>query len=265
MKEKYKIFLDNLTNIYNLKQDPLRYVLNNNLLNTSGLILEFGCWKGQTIDMISDYTPKTVYGFDTFKGIEYQWGETNMKKFELDKIPTTVHKLDKSEQYKSTGIITSFNKNVTFIQGLFSDTLPKFMKLHNNPISFIHIDCDVYESTKTIFDCCGKNISNGCIIVFDDLFNYKNFQNHEIKAFYEWSTENNIQYEWIGSASKVHTTDNIDFLDSLSVNKKYINHKNIPRFNDNNENILFNDKLFIFGLKCQAVVRIIQNPSLQQT
>jgi len=258
----YKKYLLNLTKMPILNQDPLRYILKNKLLNDSGLVLEFGCWKGQTIDMISNFTTNNVYGFDTFEGIDYIWNEVDMKKFKLDNIPTKVQQLDFNEQYKKTDAIKSFNKNVKFIKGLFDDTLPNFMQENNKKISFIHVDCDLYESTKTIFKYCGKNIANNCIIVLDDLFNNKGFENHEIKAFYEWVNENDIKYEWIGSNSKVCTVDEINFIDSLIINKDTLNHERFPRFNDNRNDILFNDKIFLLNLKCQAVLKILDNPSL---
>ena len=43
-------------------------------------------------------------------------------------------------------------------------------------------------------------IDNNCIIIFDELVNYPGFDgdNGELKAFYEFITENNVDYEWIG-------------------------------------------------------------------
>ncbi len=250
--------------IKNLKQDPLRYILNNNLLNDSGLVLEFGCWKGQTIDMISDFTLKNVYGFDTFEGIDYQWDEVDMKKFKLDEIPNKVHKLDKFTQHKKTNIILPFNKNVRFVKGLFEETLPDFIERSKEAVTFIHIDCDVYESTKTVFKYCGGKISNDCIIVFDEIFNIKNYKNHEFKAFTEWVEENDIAYEWIGSASKVCNDQEIKFIDGLNLKKECLNYDGIPRFNDNKDEILFNDKIFLFNLKCQAAVKIVDNPKFAE-
>ena len=46
--------------IPNLNCDPLRYCLNNNLIN-QGLWLEFGVWKGQTLQLISNYTNIIFY------------------------------------------------------------------------------------------------------------------------------------------------------------------------------------------------------------
>ena len=123
----YSDFIDTLKNVKIINSDTLRYILNNELLNDSGMILEFGTWKGQTIDMISDFTDKNVYGFDSFEGIDYQWGEIDMNKFKLDSIPDKVNKLDKYKKCNS-GVISNFNTNVHFVKGLFETSIPNFIK-----------------------------------------------------------------------------------------------------------------------------------------
>lgn len=62
-------------------------------------------------------------------------------------------------------------ENVRLIEGWFDDTLPQFIKDHSEDCSFIHVDCDVYSSTKTIFQFLNNKIKN-TIIVFDEFFNY---------------------------------------------------------------------------------------------
>ena len=42
-------------------------------------------------------------------------------------------------------------------------------------IALVHIDCDLYSSTKYVLDTLKKNIDNNCIIVFDEIVNYINF------------------------------------------------------------------------------------------
>jgi hypothetical protein len=70
----------------------------------------------------------------------------------------------------------------------------------NKKISFIHMDADLYSSTKYIFDIVKDYMDKDCIIVFDELVNYPGFDgdNGELKAFYEFITENKVDYEWIG-------------------------------------------------------------------
>jgi hypothetical protein len=44
------------------------------------------------------------------------------------------------------------------------------------------------------------DILRDCVIIFDELVNYLGFDGDkgEFKAFYEFITENNVDYEWIG-------------------------------------------------------------------
>jgi hypothetical protein len=43
--------------------------------------------------------------------------------------------------------------NVQLIKGWFNETLPKFTNLleSDDKIALLHIDCDIYSSTKTVF------------------------------------------------------------------------------------------------------------------
>ncbi|WP_082976054.1 TylF/MycF/NovP-related O-methyltransferase [Mycobacterium sp. 1165196.3] len=60
--------------------------------------------------------------------------------------------------------------NVALVKGMFHETLPEFKKriLKTTPIAFLHIDCDIYESTQEIFSLLGDNIVSGTVIVFDE-------------------------------------------------------------------------------------------------
>lgn len=71
---------------------------------------------------------------------------------------------------------------------------------NNKKISFIHIDCDIYSSTKYIFDTVKDYLDENCIIVFDELLNYAGFDgdNGELKALYEFLSENDVKWNWIG-------------------------------------------------------------------
>ena len=78
--------------------------------------------------------------------------------------------------------------NVTLVKGMFRDTLPQFKEqvLKSTPIAFLHIDCDIYASTKEIFDQFIDNIVSGTVIVFDEFYNYPEAEEHEFKAFQEF-------------------------------------------------------------------------------
>jgi len=89
-------------------------------------------------------------------------------------------------------------QNVKLIKGLFEDTIDAFLIDYNiDKISLIHIDCDLYSSTKTVLDHIRDKIVSGTIIIFDEYFNYPNWQIHEFKAFQEFIIDNNLKYKYL--------------------------------------------------------------------
>lgn len=144
----------------------------------NGLFLEFGVWKGTSIRKISKIMKQNnitcpIYGFDSFQGLPEIWG----------KLPPESFKLNEDE-------IPVFNEdNIVINKGLFQDVLPDFIL--NNPgfASFIHIDCDLYSSTKFVLDTMKNNIKPGTIILFDEMINVDDWENQEFKAFNEYLNE----------------------------------------------------------------------------
>ena len=61
----------------------------------------------------------------------------------------------------------------------------------------MNVDCDIYSSTRTIFDYVGDRLVPGSIIIFDEYISNPNWRNDEYKAFQELVTERNIKYEYI--------------------------------------------------------------------
>jgi hypothetical protein len=177
--------LNIIKNIPNIYTYPLTYIFENLKLKhkPDTLWLEFGVASGNTINYISKFTEDKVYGFDSFEGLPEKWRDG----------------FDKGT-FSSNGMLPQVNKNVVLIKGWFNETLLDFINLHNKKISFIHIDVDLYSSTKYILNTLKNYIDNDCIIVFDELVNYPGYDGNtgELKAFYEFITENKVNYKWIG-------------------------------------------------------------------
>lgn len=174
-----------LQNIPNVHMWPLTYVFEHMKLQhkPNTLWLEFGVASGHTINYISKFTKDTVYGFDSFEGLPEKWRDGFEKGC-----------------FSSNGNLPSVNSNVVLVKGWFDKTLPEFIKAQNKKVSFIHMDADLYSSTKCIFDTLKEYMDTDCVIVFDELVNYPGFDGDtgELKAFYEFITENKVEYEWIG-------------------------------------------------------------------
>ena len=56
---------------------------------------------------------------------------------------------------------------------------------HPGAVAFLHVDCDLYGSTRDAFAHLGERLVPGTVIVFDEYFNYPNWQQHEHRAFEE--------------------------------------------------------------------------------
>lgn len=148
-----------------------------------GDFFEFGVFKGDSLRIISDNTIQSVYGFDSFEGI-----------------PSDFHFAPKGT-FSTGGAIPKLPKNVTIIKGWFEDSLPGF--LNENPsvkVGFVHIDCDLYTSTVTVLNYLETRFFDGTVILFDEYFNYPNWQNGEYKAFAEWLRTSAYSAEFLGAS-----------------------------------------------------------------
>ncbi len=153
-----------------------------------GAFLEFGVYTGATINQIAGEVPdRIVHGFDSFQGLPENWRDCPEGAFSTD------------------GKLPRVRSNVQLHVGLFQDTLPAFMKKEHAPmtIALLHIDCDLYSSTKTVFDHLGEYIGKGTVVVFDEFFNYPNFQDHEFRAWFEYIEQTNHSFEYIGFANEL--------------------------------------------------------------
>lgn len=147
-----------------------------------GLCLEFGVYKGDSINRFAELRPDVHwYGFDSFEGLPEAWTPGARKgAFSVD------------------GALPPVRGNVTLIKGFFEETLPVFVAGHSGTkVSFIHIDCDLYSSTKTVLEQLEPMLQPGCLIVFDEYFNYPGWAEQEYKAFSEYAARTGRAFEYI--------------------------------------------------------------------
>ncbi|MFH7023900.1 MAG: class I SAM-dependent methyltransferase [Heteroscytonema crispum UTEX LB 1556] len=150
-----------------------------------GLVMEFGVAGASTTNFIAkNMMNKTVHGFDSFEGLPEFWVDNLGGRYEKG-------------TFDSKGKLPTVHENVQLHVGWFDKTLPEFVASHKEDVSFVHIDCDLYSSTKTIFDILSDRINSGTIIAFNEYFNYPSWQQHEHKAFQEFVAKNNLKYEYI--------------------------------------------------------------------
>jgi hypothetical protein len=145
-----------------------------------GHYCEFGVGCGLTINYIASKCRETIHGFDSFEGLPETW-RTDLPKgmFAVSKLPEVC-------------------ENVKLHKGWFNETLPVWAKANPGPIAFMHIDADLYSSTKTVFDILGDRIVPGTVIQFDEYFNYPGWQQGEYKAFKEFVQARRVEFEYLG-------------------------------------------------------------------
>ena len=148
------------------------------LADKPGLVLEFGVGRGKSIRWLASHTDRTVHGFDSFEGIPEYWNGNPAGAFAQKKLPKVP-------------------RHVVFHRGTFDETLPRFLEKNPEPVSFLHVDCDLYGSTVTIFELLGERLQPGAIVLFDEYFNYPRWQEHEHKAFQEFVERSGVTYEYV--------------------------------------------------------------------
>jgi len=182
--ESAKYYIDNMNRAANFESDLELLTHALSLKKFDGQILEFGVFSGRTINHISSLANQTIYGFDVFSGLPEKWWTGHEKgAFARNNLPAV-------------------NSNVELVVGLFEDTLDTFLESHREPIALLHIDCDLYSSTKFIFRKLHDLITSGTVIVFDEYFNYPGWVHHEFKAFQEFVAYKGVKYRYDAFVSK---------------------------------------------------------------
>ncbi len=138
-------------------------------LKPTGLVCEFGVASGATLNHIADRLPgREVFGFDSFEGLPEDWRDGYPKGAFKRTAPPAVR------------------ENAKLVTGYFDKSLPPFLDGRAGEAVFLHVDCDLYSSTRTIFQTMKDRIIPGCVIVFDEYFNYPGWMDGEHRALMEF-------------------------------------------------------------------------------
>jgi hypothetical protein len=163
-----------------------KYTLSKVKLN--GIAAEFGVWKGGSINFIADTLKQTIYGFDSFEGLKEDW------KGDVD------HTQGK---FNLNGVLPEVRSNVTLVKGWFNETIPNWLKtIDNDWLSFIHIDCDTYESSKIVLNEVGHMIKPGTVVMFDEYIGRPAWKHNEFRAWQEFVKDNGIKYEYLAACEQ---------------------------------------------------------------
>jgi len=150
-------------------------------LPREGLVCEFGVFEGASTNYLArSLRDRRIFGFDSFEGLPEAWRPD----FEAG-------------MFSTGGSLPRVEPNVTLIKGWFADTVPPFADQHDGPVALLHVDCDLYSSTKCVLDHLGDRLGPGAILVFDEFFNYPDWEQHEFRAFSEFVEARSLAYEYM--------------------------------------------------------------------
>lgn len=145
-----------------------------------GLVLEFGVFHGRSLNLIAAREQRPIFGFDSFSGIPESWGD------------------EPAGAYSTDGRKPAVPEHVTLIDGWFEDTLPDFAAQHaGTPAAFVHIDCDIYSSTRCVLENLDPHLVPGTILVFDDFLGIPNARDHEFRAWNEFVAHRGVRFEYL--------------------------------------------------------------------
>jgi len=133
-----------------------------------GLVLEFGVRRGNSIAMLAEVAGQELHGFDSFEGLPEEWVNSR------------------------SGILTTGKQlppvppHVHLHAGWFEDSLPPFLKQHQQPLRFANIDSDIYSSARFVLWRLAERMQPGTVLVFDEFIGNRSWAEDEYKAFAEF-------------------------------------------------------------------------------
>ena len=168
-----------------------------------GDIFEFGVYTGRSLALLSYFHEKSkesihklnfnrkIVGFDSFEGLPDSDNHPRWKKnmFGVNHSYHPMCKIGDKVTYDTIyNLFENYNLPKPNIEvGDFSNTINTLIPLKYQKAALIHIDCDLYMSTKMALDGITPRLQEGTLLVFDDWFNFKANKNKgEQKAFYEY-------------------------------------------------------------------------------
>ncbi|MGB5893666.1 MAG: class I SAM-dependent methyltransferase [Ignavibacteriaceae bacterium] len=119
------------------------------------------------------------FGFDVFTGLPEDFG------------------VMKKQHYDTGGQTPKIQDDrVTFIKGLFQDSLPGFLNDYKpQPKKVVHMDADLYSSTLFVLTMLIPFLKKDDIIIFDEF----GVPTHEFMAFSDIVSSYNLRYEFLGA------------------------------------------------------------------
>lgn len=172
------IYVGELTKASYLESIHKHLIASTQKISINGHWCEFGVREGRSLNwLIEEYPQQVIHAFDSWQGLPEEWDNGTGKVADMSCDPPAVP------------------DHIQLHEGWFKDTLPKWKQQHKGPIAFLHMDADIYSSTKEVLTALNDQIVTGTVITFDEFCNFRlsgkmsKWQDQEFLALTEWLDE----------------------------------------------------------------------------
>jgi tetratricopeptide (TPR) repeat protein len=164
-REDTKLFADTF--------DTLRFALSE--APDGGAVVELGVRRGTTLRFLAELAaPSEIHGFDAFEGLPQAWGG------------------QPAGLYTTGGELPDVPPNATIHPGWFAETVPAFAQ-RGDALRLVHVDCDIYASTRDALGALRTQLVPGTVVVFDEYLCNPGWEREEHRA---WS-ELGLRYDYL--------------------------------------------------------------------
>lgn len=173
---------------YTKRYDFYQWVIDQEKLKAPPVnYLEFGVAQGHSLKWFSEqnqHPQSEFHGFDTFTGLPEDWGPY------------------KKGTFGSNNQIPEINDaRIRFHQGLFQQTLPRFVKqFPENKRTILFMDADLYSATLYTLTSLALFLKRGDIIFFDQFA----VPTHEFRAYTNFIESFYLNLELIGASNNYY-------------------------------------------------------------
>lgn len=148
------------------------------LVEVPGSVLEFGVASGYTLNLLVQALPgRTAAGFDVFTGLPEDWRSG---------FPAGMFAQDGLPEVPGAELVV----------GLFEDTLPGYLARETENVALLHLDADLYTSTRTVLEVVGPRLVEGSVVLFDEYFNYPGWREGEFLAWQQYAGKTGTTYRY---------------------------------------------------------------------
>ena len=143
---------------------------------------EFGVGEGESLDwfLLNKPAGNMMFGFDTFEGIPEPWLGHPIGHW-------------KSEPYRSN------RRDLEILRAPFERSLgdPAVRSRLARGIGLVHVDCDLYSSTRTVLEGTREFLRPETVVIFDEFYGYGGWQQCEAGAFREFVDAARVSFEYV--------------------------------------------------------------------